>query len=56
MILFGTARKLNVNNSQNVKCQGKVMASKDRIKYLEVTLDQDLSGTIMANSVIGKVD
>ena len=42
-ILFGTKRKLNVNNSLNVECQGNVMASKDKIKYLGVTLDQDRS-------------
>ena len=51
-ILFGTKRKLNVNDSLNVECQGKVMASKD--KFLGVTLDPHLSGTTMANSVIGK--
>ena len=54
-IVFGTKRKLNKVNNLDVKCKGNTIVPQEKIKYLGVTFEQDLSGNTMATSVLSKV-
>lgn len=54
-ILFGSKRQLNKVHNFNISYNDQIIHSKSSIKYLGVTLDQHLSGDIMANSVISRV-
>ena len=49
-ILFGTKRRLSTGVKLNVICNGNVIESKSNVTYLGVTLDQFLSGEIIASN------
>ena len=53
-ILFGTKRKLSTCVKLNVICNGNVIESKSNVTYLGVTLDQFLSGEIIASNILYK--
>ena len=39
----------------DIECQGKAIESTDKMKYLGVIFDQDLSGKSMANALLSKI-
>ena len=53
-ILFGTKRRLSTGVKLNVICNGNVIESKSNVTYLCVTLDQFLSGEIIASNILYK--
>ena len=53
-ILFGTKRKLTTGVILNVICNGNVIESKSNVTCLGVTLDQFLSGEIIASNILYK--
>ena len=53
-ILFGTKRRLSPGVKLNVICNGNVIESKSNVTYLDVTLDQFLSGEIIASNILYK--
>ena len=53
-ILFGTKRRLSTGVKLNVICNGNVIESKSNVTYLGVTLDQLLSGEIIASNILYK--
>ena len=53
-ILFGTKRRLSTGVKLNVICNGNVIESKSNVTYLGVTLDQFLSGEIIASNILYK--
>ena len=53
-ILFGTKRRLSTGVKLNVICNGNVIESKSNVTYLGVTLDQFLSGEIIASNILFK--
>ncbi len=55
-ILFGTKRKLKKQASLNVKCNGVSIQSSSTVKYLGIEMDQSLSGEVIAEKVIKKVN
>ena len=54
-ILFGSKIRLSRVDKFEVSCDGKVINPTNSVKYLGITLDEDLSGESVANSVIKKV-
>ncbi len=40
----------------SISCNGADISAKSQVKYLGVTIDQDMSGTTMGNSVIKKIN
>ena len=51
-ILFGTKRKLkNVNNFQ-VKCENTIIKNVKSVKYLGLTLDDNLSGESIVSNIL----
>ena len=55
-ILFGSKQKLKQRNFLEIKYQDSIIKSQNAIKYLGVTLDQNMSGASHAKSVIQKVN
>ena len=53
-IVFGTRTKLCKCNTLNIVCNGNVIESKATVTYLGVTLDQSLSGDVIASGVLFK--
>ena len=53
-IVFGTKRKLCKCNTINIVFNGNVIESKSTITYLGVTLDQSLSGDVIASDILSK--
>ena len=53
-IVFGTRKKLCKCNTLNIVCKGNVIESKSTVTYLGVTLDQSLSGDVIASNVLFK--
>ena len=53
-ILFGSKRRLSTGVKLNVICNGNVIESKSNFTYLGVTLDQFLSGEIIASNILYK--
>ena len=53
-IVFGTRNKLCKCNTLNIVCNGIVIESKSTVTYLGVTLDQSLSGDIIASGGLFK--
>ena len=51
-ILFGTKRRLSTGVKLNVICNGNVIESKSKVTYLGVTLDQFISGEIIASNIL----
>ena len=40
----------------SISCNGVSISSKDKVKYLGVTIDQDMSGSSMGTSVVKNVN
>ena len=55
-ICFGTKQRLNTNSSLKIRCNNIEIDSKSKVKYLGALLEQDLSGKLMADKVIKKVN
>lgn len=55
-ILFGSRARLKKVNNFHISCNGNTIQSQESINYLGVTLDQYLSGDIMVDSVVKKVN
>ncbi len=55
-ILFGSRQKLRSQSFLNISCDGTHISSTSSVKYLRVTIDQHLSFTSMAESVIKKAN
>ena len=55
-ILFGSRQKLRSQSFLNISCDGTPISSTSSVKYLGVTIDQNLSFTSMAESVIKKAN
>ena len=53
-IVFGTRKKLCKCNTLNIVCNGIAIESKSTVTYLGVTLDQSLSGDVIASDVLFK--
>ena len=53
-IVFGTRKKLYKCSTLNIVCNGNVIESKSTVTYLGVTLDQSLSGDVIASDVLFK--
>ena len=53
-ILFGSKRKINKVPNFQVTYRGHTIKGSNKVKYLGVTLDQDLSGNSMVSSIIPK--
>ncbi len=53
-ILFGSKIKLSRVDDFNVACDGKIITPTNSVKYLGITLDNDLSGESVAESIIKK--
>ena len=54
-IVFGTRKRLCKCNTLNIVCNGNVIESKSTVTYLGVTLDQSLSGDVIASDVPNKL-
>ena len=54
-ILFGTKIRLSSAEKFEVTCDGKIINPTNSVKYLGITLDEDLSSESVATSVIRKV-
>ena len=54
-ILFGTKIRLSRAEKFEVTCDGKIINPTNSVKYLGITLDEDLSSESVATSVIRKV-
>ena len=55
-ILFGSRQKLRSQSFLNISCDGTPISSTSSVKYLGVTIDQNLSFTSLAESVIKKAN
>jgi len=55
-ILFASKKRLGKIDEMSVSCNDVDINAKSSVKYLGVTLDQDMSGTTMGTSVIKKVN
>ena len=55
-IVFGSKQKLRSQSSIDISCNGTSIASTSSIKYLGITLDQNLSFCSMAESVLKKAN
>ena len=53
-ILFGSKNKIKKADNFKVLCEGKQIESATSVKYLGVSFDQQLSGELIANSIIKK--
>ena len=53
-ILFASKRKLAKTNSIKVQCAGKELATRSKVKYLGLTLDQPLNGESIVDSIVQK--
>ena len=51
-ILFGSKKRIQQNNSIQVKCNGNDIESKQQVTYLGLTLDQSISGNTIADKVV----
>ena len=55
-IVFASKSKLKKVAKLKITCNGTEIESKDKVKYLGVVIDQDLSGTSLGNNIIKKVN
>ena len=51
-ILFGSKKRIQQNNSIQVKCNGNDIESMQQVTYLGLTLDQSISGNTIADKVV----
>ena len=55
-ILFGTINKLTKANHLNIKYGKQEIEQKQKVKYLGVTLDNNLTGKSMVESILSKIN
>jgi len=55
-VLFGSKHKLKSQSKLSVSCKGQPIEAKESVKYLGVTIIQNLSFDSMANSVLKKAN
>ena len=55
-ILFGPKRKLKDIQDFNVTCNSHIIKASDRVKYLGVIIDNNLSGEHIVDSIVHKVN
>ena len=55
-VLFGWRRKLRKVHNFEIDCTGHTVKAQSSVKYLDVNLDNFLSGETIANSIIGEVN
>ena len=55
-ILFASKKKIKKCSKLVIKCKDVEIESKQNVKYLGATIDQDMSGSTMGNTVIKKVN
>ena len=55
-ILFGSVRKLKKVSKMKITCNNVNLEAKSSVKYLGVTLDQDMTGETMGSSVVKKIN
>ena len=55
-IIFGSKRKLGKINNFSVKCNGHTIKAQRSVKYLGLTLDDQLTGEAVVNSIVQKVN
>ena len=54
-IIFGSKRKLRKINCLKVECNGRTIKAQRLVKYLGLTLDDQLIGEAVVNSIVQKV-
>ena len=55
-ILFASKKRLANTKEMSISCNNVNIKAKSSVKYLGLTIDQDMSGTSMSTSVLGKVN
>ena len=55
-IIFGSKRKLRKINNFSVECNGHTIKAQRSVKYLGLTLDDQLTGEAIVNSIVQKVN
>ena len=55
-IIFGSKRKLRKINNFSVECNGHTFKAQRSVKYLGLTLDDQLTGEAIVNSIVQKVN
>ena len=50
--LYLEQRKLNIDSKLKIECNGNIVKCESRVKYLGLSIDQNMSGCAMANSII----
>ena len=55
-IVFGSKQKLRSQSSIDISCNGTPIASTSSVKYLGITLDQNLSFCSMTESLLKKAN
>ena len=55
-MLFASKKKLKHVKKMKIVCSDNEIVVKDSVRYLGVTINQDMSGTSMSHSVLGKVN
>ena len=55
-ILFASQKKLKPKHIMNIKCKGKEIEGKKSVKYLGVTIDQDMSCKSTGNNFLSKIN
>ena len=56
LILFGTKRRLKNWTGHTIECDGQTIHTTPSVKYLGLTIDQNLNGDEMALGIIKKVN
>ena len=51
-IIFGSKRKLRKINNFSVECKGHTIKAQCSVKYLGLTLDDQLTGEAVVNSIV----
>ena len=55
-IIFGSKRKLGKISSFSVECNGHTIKAQRSVKYLGLTLDDQLTGEAIVNSIVQNVN
>ena len=55
-IIFGSKQKLRKINNFSVECNGHTIKTQRSVKYLGLTLDDQLTGEAIVNSIVQKVN
>ena len=53
-ILFGSKRRLSVQDTLQVSCAGNIISSKTCVKYIGLDIDQSLSGECIADKLVSR--